>query len=457
MTPTRSHAVRPRPLRAGAAWLILFVAVALLTPTLITSAQTAFDVATLEKAALDELRATGTPGAAIAIVRGEEVIVAKGVGLADTETKVSVTPDTLFRLGSTTKMLTAAMVVGLAEEGKVQLDAPIGGVVTGLHASIARLTLHQLLSHSAGLRDEAPMFGRHDDTALGEGVRAMTDGMFFAEPGRVFSYSNPGYWVAGFVGEVAAGRPYADAMAERLFTPLGMTRSTLRPLLAMTWPLAQGHDARAGQSAFVVRPAADNAASWPAGSVFSNVNDLARWVIALLNRGRLEGKQVVPVPVIAKLTTGYVEMPSGSRYGYGLSVGTWRGMRAWEHGGSRAGYGSFIRLLPDRRVGVIVLANRSGVGLPKTSDRALEMLLALPPASPSAQSASISPAPAELRNYVGAYSQGSEPAAVVLLRGGTLGTETARGRVAARGNRARSLRGQAERWAAAAGGLRTVS
>jgi CubicO group peptidase (beta-lactamase class C family) len=201
-----------------------------------------------------ELADTHTPGAAIAIVEGDRMVFSIGVGVADVETAPPVMPEMLFRLGSTTKMFTATALVALMEERGTSLDSPIGGIVRGLDPPLARLTPHQLLSHTAGLRDGAQMFGRHDDEALGAEVRAMKASAFFTEPGAIHSYANPGYWIAGFVAEQIAGKPYADIMQQRVFTPLGMSRSTFRPTLAMTYPLAQGHDATESKPPFVPLP-----------------------------------------------------------------------------------------------------------------------------------------------------------------------------------------------------------
>ena len=130
------------------------------------------DFTELEKIISAELQATNTPGASIAIVRGDQVIYAKGFGTSNVETNAPVTPDMLFRLGSTTKMFTAAALVQLAEQGKLKLDEPMGKYAKGLSPKIATLTANQLLSHTAGLKDQATMFGRHDDDALSETVRA---------------------------------------------------------------------------------------------------------------------------------------------------------------------------------------------------------------------------------------------------------------------------------------------
>src|SRR5215510_12294558 len=126
------------------------------------------DFGELEKVALAELAETNTPGAAVGVVSGDRLVFVKGFGVSNVETGAPVTPDMLFRIGSTTKMFTAAALVSLAEEGKLKLDEPIGKYAQGLSPKIAGLTAHQLLSHTAGLKDGArQMYGRHDDEALG--------------------------------------------------------------------------------------------------------------------------------------------------------------------------------------------------------------------------------------------------------------------------------------------------
>src|SRR5688572_33382137 len=99
-----------------------------------------FDAAKLEEVATQEMSSTNTPGASIAIVRDGQIVWSKGLGVANVETGQPVTPETLFRLGSTTKMFTAAALIQLAEEGKLKTNAPIGDCISGLDASIAALT-----------------------------------------------------------------------------------------------------------------------------------------------------------------------------------------------------------------------------------------------------------------------------------------------------------------------------
>jgi CubicO group peptidase (beta-lactamase class C family) len=363
------------------------------------------DFAELDKVALEELKQRSAPGAAIAVVKDGQVIYAKGYGVASVETRAPVTPDMLFRLGSTTKMMTAAALATLAAAGKLQLGAPIGDYVKGLNPRLAQVTAHQLLSQSAGLRDFAATVTSNDDAALGNQARSWKEDVFFTEPGKIYSYSSPGYWLAGLVVEEVGGKPYADAMDELLFKPLGMSRSTLRPSVAMTYPLTTGHRIE-NKTAVVIRPAFNNTAMWPGGSVYSNVGDLARFVIALMDEGRLEGKQAMSSLVVAKLPAAHVTLPGTTdvNYGYGLMSYNYRGVRVTQHGGASAGYGSTIQLVPEHKFAVITLTNLSGETLPRARDKAMELLLPLKRPGQEETNSATPLSEAEMAGYVGRYS-----------------------------------------------------
>jgi CubicO group peptidase (beta-lactamase class C family) len=387
--------------------LLAFVAMALAPPRdAPVSAQAQGQFAHVEAIARAELDERQAPGAAIAIVHEGRTIYSRGFGVASVETGEPTRPEMLFRLGSTTKMFTAAAVVLLAEQGKLDLHEPIGRHLVDLDPKLAALTAHQLLSHTSGILDEAPMFGSHDDDALKKEVESWTGTRFFAEPGQIYSYSNPGYWLAGLLAERVGGKPFADQVASSIFAPLGMSRSTFRPTVAMTHALAQGHDLVDGKPR-IIRPAANNSASWPAGSIFSNVIELSRWMSAFVDGGMLDGRQVLPAAVFATVATPKVAIPgSEDKYGYGVRIGEWRGLRVVEHGGSRSGYGSIISMVPSRRFGVVVLANRSGVGLERTANAAIEAVLR-PPHEPTAATQPVTPASAADRaRFAGEYSQG---------------------------------------------------
>jgi len=383
---------------------ILLAASYLLWTSAAAAQSPALDIPALDATANAELAATKTPGAAIGVVQDGRLAYAKGFGTSNIETGAPVTPETLFRLGSTSKMLTAAAVATFVAEGKLDFNDPVGNYITGLDPAIAALTVNQILSHTAGLKDEAIMNGRHDDAALGQEIRAWKSDWLFTKPGVIFSYANPGYWLAGYLAETVAAKPYADVMQDRVFGPVGMESSTVRPLMAMTRPISQGHGLVNDKLA-VLRPAPDNAANWPAGSVFSNLNDLSRFTIAMMNDGKLDGKQALSPKVVAALTSPHAKAPGWETpYGYGLNIQE-RGGRVWTHGGSRAGYGSFIAMLPDRQAAVIVLCNRSGESLEKTHVKIMGMLGAPPLESHDNMPDTAIP-PSEFAKYAGAYHNG---------------------------------------------------
>jgi CubicO group peptidase (beta-lactamase class C family) len=164
------------------------------------------DFTAVEQSAMSEIVKLHIPGATIAIVRGDQVIFEKSFGRANIETGEAMRPEMLIRIGSTTKMFTAAALVGLAVEGKIDLNAPVGKYVAGLPPTISRLTANQLLSHTAGLSDDDPFIGLHDDSALGAGIHSWTDSWLFTDPDKVWSYASPGYWLAGYFDRSADGR-----------------------------------------------------------------------------------------------------------------------------------------------------------------------------------------------------------------------------------------------------------
>ncbi len=391
----------------------LFLVTALGTPGTAQPAaqQSAGALSTLDSVVSAELKRTGTPGAQVAVVVGGRVVYNKGFGTADIESGSPVTADMLFRVGSVSKMFTTALLTTLADEGKLDLQQPIGRIVPTLSGRVAQVTTHQLMTHNAGWLDNAVAYGRHDDLALGEQLRVVTDTMFFTAPGRVYSYSNPGFSMAGFIGEVVGGKPFGTLIQERILAPVGMTRSTFRPLMAAAWPMSQGHlKASPSAAAVVVRPVTDNVAQWPAGFLFSSAGELARFAIALMNGGMLEGKQVLPARAVEWMTTGYVRLPGreddGTKYGYGLVIGTMNGTRLVQHGGSINGFDADVLMLPDKQFAVITTDNLSGASLSRIAPAAMKLALGLEstPNTPPAESAFTSGDKAAL---IGRYAMGS--------------------------------------------------
>lgn len=367
----------------------------------------AVDFTSLDSVVLRELADQRCPGAAIAIVHGNRLAYAKGYGVANIDTGQPVASDMLFRTGSITKMITAAGLCILAEEGKLDFQAPIERYVAELQPEMRRLTLHQLLTHTAGLSDPNAMTGPHDEEALAEKIKQLGGSAFFDRPETIYSYSNIGYWTAGRVLEARSGLLFAEFLDRRLFEPLAMRRSTFRPMEAMTWPLAVGHGPEGTAPPTVIRPLADNAAAWPAGQLFSTAPEFANFCIAFMRA--LAGEAAPPLSerVVARMAAPHVEIPhEGRHYGYGLSVSR-ESERTWlTHNGSRTGYGSLVRMCPQEQLAVIVLCNKTGVSLPTVVDEAIRLVLGTSSAASPALKAEDIP-PEEWTKYLGQYRNGN--------------------------------------------------
>ena len=365
----------------------------------------AIDFSELDKLVPAELKEKNTPGAVIAVVSGDQVVYQKAFGIANVETNAEMQAEMLFRLGSTTKMFTAAALVTLAENNKIKLNEPLGNRVKGLNARIAQATPHHLLSNSAGVRDFAAPIISNDDASLGTMVRGWKDDIFFADQGGIYSYSSPGFWLSGFVVEELQGKPYADAMTELIFKPLGMERTTLRPLMAITYPFATGHAVQEGKPT-ILRPLFNNVAMWPAGSMWSNAKDLSRWVIAFMNDGKLDGKQVLSPSLINQMAQHHIPVPgeTDAYYAYGLTTFKIKGLEFVGHGGFSRGYGSMVQMVPSRKFAVIVLTNKSGETMRKSLNKATEIGLGLKDDEPQKPPTFAPATAAEMNEYVGSYS-----------------------------------------------------
>jgi CubicO group peptidase (beta-lactamase class C family) len=365
----------------------------------------AVDFSELDKLVPEELKQKNTPGAVIVVISGDKLVYQKAFGVANVETNAPMQTEMLFRLGSTTKMFTAAALVALSEKDKIKLNEPIGTRVKGLDPKIAAVTPHHLLSNSAGFRDFAAPVLSNDDASLGNMLRAWKDDVFFAEQGEIYSYSSAGFWLSGFVIEDLYGKPYADAMDELIFKPVGMGRTTLRPFLAITYPFATGHALDAGKPT-IIRPMFNNTAMWPTGSIFSNANDLSRWVIALLNGGKVEGRQLLSTSLVNQLKGHHVGVPGekDAFYGYGLTIFKVKDLEFVAHGGFSRGYGSMIQMVPAKKFAVIVLTNKSGETMRQTLNKATEIGLGLKDDGQQQTETVAALTTAEMNDYAGTYS-----------------------------------------------------
>jgi CubicO group peptidase (beta-lactamase class C family) len=318
------------------------------------------------EAELESRRASlDVAGMAIAVVKGDEVVLARGFGLADVEARRPVTPETIFAIGSTTKAFTAALVGTLVAEEQLAWDQPVVEVLPGftLHvrsdAEDARATFRDLLAHRTG-------FARADLLWAGGKVEParVLETIVRAEPWtgfrEAFVYNNVMYLAAGEACTAVTEQPWGELVRARLLEPLGMTSTTWTVASARTDErLAKGYDWNAETKAFVHLPMRGLSSIAPAGALNSNVLDLSRWVRMQLGRGELEGRRVLPEDVVRESWKEQNEIGGGVSYGLGWFLREWRGHRVVEHGGNIDGFSAQIAFLPDDGIGFALLANAS--------------------------------------------------------------------------------------------------
>lgn len=324
----------------------------------------------LDSAITAEMARTKTPGVQVAVAHNGRIIYAKAYGVADVETQRALTDATLLRIGSVTKMITGAVAAELAEQGKLDLRAPISRYVPSLDGrQVGAVTTHQLLTHTAGWVDNAVPYGRMGEGALGEVMREVTDTMFITQPGRVISYSNPGFSMAGYVIERAGGDRYATQVERMVLRPAGMKYATFRPLEAMVRDFSQGHQGVPGGPASMVRPFTENTAQWAAGFLMASASDMARFAAMLMDGGMIDGQRVLSEGAVRRMTTPDPRIPGDSTagYAYGLMIAEIQGLRVWQHGGAINGFDANLTMFPDHKLAIVVLDNRSGPSVGATT------------------------------------------------------------------------------------------
>lgn len=265
---------------------------------------------------LSALRAIDAFSGVVLVARGDEVLLSKGYGLADHEKNVGWTPDTISCIGSITKQFTAACIMRLVEQGKVRADDTLARWFEGLPEDKTGITVHQLLTHTAGVtdilgEDEEPI-GR--DELMAQAWREP----LIAKPGERYEYSNLGYSILGAIVEKASGRAYEAFLREELLAPTGMTETAYLLPTGAEERIAIGYRDGARWGMVYKNGWLDDGPGWHLrcnGGVQSTVGDMHRWVRALQT-----GKALRPESV-AKMWESLADEGGGeSSYGYGWSV-----------------------------------------------------------------------------------------------------------------------------------------
>jgi CubicO group peptidase (beta-lactamase class C family) len=282
----------------------------------------------------------GVPGAAVAVGAGERVVEA-AAGVLSTATGVEATVDSVFQIGSVTKVLTATLVMGLVAEGLVELDAPVDRYLPGFR----KATVRQLLCHTAGFEGDVFTDTGKGDDCLERYVELLADVPQVSEPGEMFSYNNAGYSVLGRIVEVVRGEPFDRCMRDHLFTPLGMTHAANDPYEAILHRAAVGH--LGGRPVRVWAMARSNA---PAGSMLAMTpRDLLAFARAHLAD---EGLRAMREPQVVLPDIGW-----GTAWGLGWELYDQPGGPVFGHNGNTIGQSAVLRVDPGRDVCVAVFTN----------------------------------------------------------------------------------------------------
>jgi CubicO group peptidase (beta-lactamase class C family) len=345
---------------------------------------------------------TDRPGCAVGLSRNGTLLLERGYGMADLESGRPITPETVFESGSVAKQFVAATIVLLAQEGKLSLDDKLRRHLPELPPWADSITLRQMLGHTSGLRDQWTLF-EIQGRPLGSVAHRLADVLELAKrqqrlnfaPGTQWLYSNMGYILAGLVIQRASGDSLPVTSRRLLFEPLGLTHTGWRSDFRTVVPgRAQAYSPGAGGGFVLDMPFS---LVYGSGGMLTTVGDWLRWN-DLLTADR------VGRPGTAALLATPASLPDGRSTGYGLGLSPTRATAGLGeeigHGGSTAGYRTFLARYSGSGLSVAVLCNRGDANAQALARAAVRAVLGAPvPTPPAAQRL----APEVLRRWVGLY------------------------------------------------------
>lgn len=319
------------------------------------------------------------PGLALAVVQGGQIIYSKGFGIAGPDGR-AVTPQLPFQIASLTKPMTGVAVMQLVEAGKLELDAPVQRYLPWFRvadeAASAQITIHHLLYHTSGLPEAVGakyfLSGDTRPNALEERVRALSSIQLNRPVGSGYEYANAGYWVLGLLIQQVSGQSYETYMQSHLFTPLQMRQAFTDRAEAQAHGAASGHRYWFGLP--VAGELAEDRANLPAGGLIASAEDVAHFLIAQLNGGRFGEAAILSAAGLAEMQRPVVPLGPDEFYAMDWAVGQIGGTTTLFKGGALADFKAQMLLLPERRLGLVVLMNANKQLETALGDRRLVML-----------------------------------------------------------------------------------
>lgn len=345
------------------------------------------------------------PGAAAGIVAEDEQLIVCS-GITNVDDPFPVDGNTVFEIASVTKTMTATVALRLVADGRLDLDAPVRRYLPEFQVAdpvvSEQVTVGDLFTHTAGWVGEYLDAPGEDDEALARGIATMSTLRQIVPPGRHFSYNNVSLSVAGRIIEIVTGRTYEAAMAEILFGPLGMTRTTFFAADVRNGRLSAGHTVRAG--APVILPgAAVSRAGHPVGGVRSTIRDLLAYTAFHLGDGLApDGTRLLPPGTLAQMRVPRFPLGPGSGWvGLSWMLADRDGTLVASHGGAAIAQMALLTIVPARSFGIVVLTNGANGGRVAgdlTRWALAEWLDLAPPPQPV-----VVPGPPDRSDYTGTY------------------------------------------------------
>jgi CubicO group peptidase (beta-lactamase class C family) len=318
------------------------------------------------------LKDWNTPGVGVGIVVGDKLVFAKGYGYRDYEKKLPFTAKTLQPIASNSKLFTAVAAGMLVEEGKLTWDKPVRESVPGIQFYNDQLnnnvTLRDMLSHRTGVTRHDLIWFKSPFTR-----KELFERLKYLEPQEpmreTFLYNNLMFAGVGQIIELKSGKKWEDFVHERIFTPLGMdtTCYTIADMLKQPDYGVPFREKRDSFELYKIPYYEDTEGVAPAGAIISNIDELSHWLIALMNDGKYNGKQVLPASVLKATLQPAIALPNtlgealgfwellNPAYGMGRQTASYRGKLLTFHGGDLPGFHSQISFMPNDKIGVIVL------------------------------------------------------------------------------------------------------
>lgn len=334
-----------------------------------TSVDYSKQLQTIEEKVDARRKELGIPGMSLVIVKDDKVIFIKGLGYKDHEKKIVVTPDTQFAIGSATKAFTALSVLMTADEGKLSLEDSPKKLLPYFKMydpeTDKNITIRDLMSHSSGLNrtDLAMITGKLNRAEL---IQVAAQAKPTAKLREKFQYQNIMFTAAGEIVAQAQKTSWESFIADRVFKPLGMTNSNLSmKQMEKAKDFSFGYDYNFDTKATEKRPFRDIDEVAPAGSINSSARDMGEWLRFVMNGGTVNGKRLVSEKGYEEWLKPQMKMnPSGSmNYGLGWMLHTWKGLKVVEHGGNIDGFNSLVAMIPEKKLGFVMLTNVSGSSL----------------------------------------------------------------------------------------------